>query len=328
MRIIEFASAKVNLYLHVGPPRQDGRHPLDSLVAFANLGDILTISADPQNDANAQARETGLRLADHARCHLSLDGPFANGLHLEADNLVLRAARSLLQAVGPDRRKGLPIAQIRLTKNLPIASGIGGGSADAAATLRGLNRFWKLQFSAWELEILALPLGADVPSCVLSAHAHMRGIGEILTPSPVPALPAILVNHGGLCPTGAVYQRFDAMGLGFEFSEQPSPQAQSIGEFLEALHGSRNDLEAPAVDLVPAIGEVLQRMRALPGVQLARMSGSGATCFALFADQQSADRAAMQLRAHAPHWWVQAGILGGERHDASSQASAPALLSS
>lgn len=328
MSIIEFASAKVNLYLHVGPMRQDGRHPLDSLVAFANLGDVLTFSADPDREAGLSDPANMSIDFDDVRCQLSLDGPFASGLHLEPDNLVLRAARTLLQAVEPDRRRDLPIARIQLTKNLPIASGIGGGSADAAACLRGLNRFWQLQLCARELEILALPLGADVPSCVLSAHAHMRGIGEILTPSPVPALPAILVNHGGLCPTGAVYQRFHAMGLGLEFSEQPSPQAQSIGEFLAALHKSRNDLEAPAMELVPAISDVLQTMLTLPNVQLARMSGSGATCFALFADEQAANRAAAVLRAREPNWWVQAGILGGDRQDARRVTDAAALLSS
>lgn len=268
-----FAPAKVNLFLHVTGRRPDGFHLLDSLAVFADVGDEVTALPAPT-------------------LSLEIAGRFGGLLRSEPDNLILRAAR-LLKPEGK--------AALRLVKNLPVASGIGGGSADAAAALRVLAALWGV---AATLE-MAARLGADVPVCLASVAARMGGIGDILTPPPaLPRFGMLLVNPGVPVATAAV---FKARGGGF------TPPADLPGAWPDAaamaadLALCRNDLEAPAVALEPAIGEVLAALRALPGALLARMSGSGATCFALFEAPPAAAAAAHALRR--PHWWCWGGGL-------------------
>lgn len=290
MAVEVFAPAKLNLFLHVGPPRDtDGRHPLESLVAFADIGD--TLIAGP-----AEALS------------LTVDGPFALGLADEPDNLVLWAARALAQEA-----RRAPQAALRLTKRLPVASGIGGGSADAAAALRALNALWGLNRKTGELEAIAAPLGADVPVCVAACPAVMTGTGETL--GPAPSLPAgvgvVLVNPGAPVPTGPVYRAFDAlMPARPDFAGPPLPERfRDFADLVAALAARRNDLETAAISLAPGITDVLAALRAAPGVAFARMSGSGATCFGLTTDRAAAARAADALAR--PGWWVAAGVLLG-----------------
>ncbi|MFC7474484.1 4-(cytidine 5'-diphospho)-2-C-methyl-D-erythritol kinase [Dankookia sp. GCM10030260] len=280
----ESAPAKVNLYLHVTGRRADGYHLLDSLAVFGPAAD-----------------ELALALAPAGSLSLALDGRFGAALRAEPDNLVLRAARALAAAAGVPAQ-----AALVLTKRLPVASGIGGGSADAAAALRGLDRLWGLDLGEARLAAVAAPLGADIPVCVASRPARMAGIGEVL--SAAPALPdcgLLLVNPGVALPTPAV---FKARAGGFTppaVLPASWPDAAAMARDLAAL---RNDLEAPAIGLCPAIAEVLAALRALPGCLLARMSGSGATCFGIFADAAAARAAAVLLPGH---WWNAAGGLYG-----------------
>lgn len=256
------APAKVNLFLHVGEKRADGYHALESLVVFAQAGDVLSVT--PADTLS-----------------LAIDGPFAGGLST-TDNLVLKAARAL----------GDGGAHITLTKNLPVASGIGGGSADAAAALRGLNQLWNLGHTDDALREIAATLGSDVPVCVASASAWMEGRGEILSPMVVPSMAMLLVNPGVAVPTADVFCALKVRtGLGARHSTD--------------LAGTTNDLEAPARAIQPAIGEVLDAIAA-QGPKLARMSGSGATCFGIFDSDDEASRAARALSEAHPGWWVQA----------------------
>ncbi len=268
-----FAAAKVNLHLHVTGRRADGYRELDSLVVFADVGDRVSAAA-------------GIGLS------LALDGRFAGGL-AKADNLVLRA--------GP---AGVPAdAAMRLTKCLPVASGIGGGSADAAAALRVLCRLWSIDIAADALAALALGLGADVPVCLAARPALMRGVGERL--GPVPRLPAcglLLVNPGVGVSTAAV---FAACPPGVSAPcELPAawPDLEALAEWLTALG---NDLQAPAITLCPVIGGVLAAIEGARGCRLARMSGSGATCFGLFATSREAAAAAKRLARTG--WWSWGG---------------------
>jgi 4-diphosphocytidyl-2-C-methyl-D-erythritol kinase len=278
--MIETAPAKVNLYLHVTGRREDGYHLLDSLAVFGPAEDELHISPG-----------RGLTLA--------LDGPFAAGLRAEADNLVLRAARAMAGAAGMPADGAL-----RLTKNLPVASGIGGGSADAAAALRLLNRAWGAELDEDRLRELALPLGADVPVCVMSEPARMSGIGEVLGPAPgLPPAALLLVNPGVAVATPAV---FKARTGGFTpAAELPDswPDAAAMAATLRSLS---NDLEAPAIGIAPVIGDVIAAIAATAGCLLARMSGSGATCFGLYATAAEAQAAAAAMPAA---WWRSAGPL-------------------
>ncbi len=267
----EVARAKLNLCLHVTGRRADGYHLLDSLVVFPALGDRLW--AEPA---------TGLSL--------SVCGPFADQLPADGDNLVLRAAA--LFGTG---------AALRLEKNLPAAGGIGGGSADAAATLRLMARMLDAPLPEARR---TLALGADVPVCVESRPARMAGIGEQITPlAPLPTLWCVLVNPGAACPTPAVFAALERRD-GSPLPEIPARFADAEA-LLDYLFATRNDLEAPARRLVPAIGEALEALAA-SGAALARMSGSGATCFGLFEDEGAALSAAERLRAAAPGWWVAA----------------------
>lgn len=284
--VTETAAAKINLYLHVLGKRQDGYHELQSLVAFAGNGDRVTAAA-----------------ADS--WSLSIDGRFSGPLADEDinDNLILRAARRLM---ANDGRK----AALTLTKNLPVASGIGGGSADAAAALRCLQRLFGVGFG--DAAVWA-DLGADIPVCLLNRPALVEGMGEKLTTlDTLPALPAVLVNPGIPSSTGVVFK-----ALARRFGERlPAPlpgpaDSRNVETFGAWLAGSRNDLSAAAVEALPVVGDVLAALTIAPGSLLARMSGSGATCFALFPDSQTAAAAARWLADKAPEWWVQPAVLGG-----------------
>ena len=279
-----FAPAKINLFLHVGGKRPDGYHELESLVVFARAGD-----------------ELGCKRADGLS--LTIDGPFANALSAGPDNLVLKAASALADSAGV--REG---ARIELTKNLPVASGIGGGSADAAAALRGLNTLWKLHLAPEVLRTIAAQLGSDVPVCVGSKSAWMEGRGEKVTKlSGIPVVPMVLVNPGVAVPTGKVFAALkERRGVGL-----PHPPAMKDADELVAyLKTTANDLEAPAREIAPVIGEVLDALAAQPGALLARMSGSGATCFALFERDELGTAAARALNARNPGWWIVSSRVG------------------
>ncbi|HEY2131760.1 MAG TPA: 4-(cytidine 5'-diphospho)-2-C-methyl-D-erythritol kinase [Acetobacteraceae bacterium] len=278
--LVEAAPAKVNLYLHVVGRRQDGYHLLDSLVVFPGIGDVL-------------------RAAPDRVLSLHIDGPFGGVLRAEPDNLVLRAARALAAERGIE-----PAASLHLAKHLPVASGIGGGSADAAAALRLLARLWKVEGAG---VALATGLGADVPVCLASRPVRMAGIGEIVSASPsMPDCGIVLVNPGIAVSTPAIFHARIA-----PFSPAPSLPAAwpDFAGFVSALAAMRNDLETPALALCPAIGDVLAALRSEPGCALARMSGSGATCFGLFPKADMAARAAAALRR--PGWWSWGGSLMG-----------------
>ncbi len=266
MNRAETAYAKINLALHVRGRRSDGYHEIETLFAFAEGGDTLTVDA---------ADELSLKLS----------GPFGAGLSTGSDNLVLQAAEKLRSAYGVGAG-----AALHLDKRLPVAAGIGGGSADAAAALRLLARFWGISLPEGELERLGLSLGADVPACVRSKLCFGSGVGEDLATVADPSLcgrPILLVNPRRPCPTGPVFAGWDQRDRG---PLDPADWAKA-----------RNDLAAPAMALVPDITDVLRWMRSLDGVQIARMSGSGATCFALF-DSEEACQAAVQ---HCdPNWWA------------------------
>ncbi|MEJ1157808.1 4-(cytidine 5'-diphospho)-2-C-methyl-D-erythritol kinase [Prosthecomicrobium sp. N25] len=279
------APAKVNLALHVVGRRPDGYHLLDSIVAFASAGDRIRV--EPAEDLS-----------------LSVEGPFASALAGEADNLVLRAAR-LLQAELIDLERPAPGARIVLDKSLPVASGIGGGSADAAATLVALDRLWHADFGTERLARLGGRLGADVPMCVIGRAARVGGIGEVVEPlGPLPAFDLVLVNPGRPLATPDVFQLLERR------DNPPLPAPPSRFETLDTLVGylasARNDLTDAARRLVPEIGSVLDRLAADPACRLARMSGSGATCYAL-ADPGRGAGIAERVGGAEPGWWVSAG---------------------
>ncbi|MBL28698.1 MAG: 4-(cytidine 5'-diphospho)-2-C-methyl-D-erythritol kinase [Rhodospirillaceae bacterium] len=278
------APAKLNLYLQVIGRRDDGYHLLDSLVAFADLGDTVTVR---------EAETLGLTLA----------GPFADALDAEPDNLVLRAARMLAEAAGIR-----PAASIHLEKRLPVAAGIGGGSADAAATLRGLSALWGLDVPPEDLAAIGLRLGADLPVCLGGRAAFVRGMGETLIPLTWrwPETYVVLVNPRVAVPTGSVFR-----GLGGVFTEPPAPfpAPDSLAAAVLGLRERTNDLEAPAIRSVPVIADVLRRLEAETSCLLARMSGSGGTCFGLFGAASTAAAAAEAIGNAHPRWWVGSGRL-------------------
>ena len=281
-----FAPAKLNLYLHVGPPRADGYHPLDSLAAFASIGDRLRVKPSQ-----------GLRL--------TITGLFGASLATDGDNLVLRAARALRTHCGAEADWG---AHLVLEKNLPIASGLGGGSTDAAAALRALSILWNMRDDA-PLENVARELGSDVPACLAAKPVLMRGAGELVSSAAAPSYGVLLANDGTPVPTPGVYRRFDAMGLGKGFKESPPPESGDPAAFLEALRDRRNDLEPAAFDLHPNNAMLQKDVAQLPNCRLARMSGSGGTVFGLFDDQAAAAAARLLLQADRPGLWAEAGVL-------------------
>lgn len=271
------ARAKVNLYLHITGKRADGYHLLDSLIVFADAGDAITA-------------------AESERVSLSIDGPFAAGLETGPENLVLRAAAGLQELAGT--RRG---AAVRLTKNLPIASGIGGGSADAAATLRLLGALWRVAPSEAALMELAARLGADVPVCLAGRPSFVGGVGEEITPAgDLPACWLLLVNPRVATPTPAV---FKARRGAFSAAARWHAAPRGFAELAAHLASARNDLTEAAISVTPRIEEVLSAIRDLPGCALARLSGSGATCFGLFADEAAAQGALARMRASQPGWW-------------------------
>lgn len=276
----EIAPAKLNLFLQVTGRRPDGYHLLDSLVVFADIGDAL--DATP-----AEALS------------LTLDGPEAGALAAEPDNLALRAARALADAAGV-----APQAALRLTKRLPVASGIGGGSADAAAALRALARLWGVGLPPVRMREIALTLGADVPVCLASAACRMGGVGEVLSAAPaLPEFGLVLANPRVALPTPSVFRALAGRYSGTAALPAGWGDARALAADLARL---ANDLEQPAITLCPAVAEVLAALRALPDALLARMSGSGATCFAILPDAESAARAAASLPAA---WWRWGGGL-------------------
>lgn len=287
--IAAIAPAKINLYLHVGGVRRDRLHALKSLFLFADAGDV--VSVEPARDLT-----------------LAITGPFSAPLLNEPveRNLVMRAARLLQKET--DAGVG---ARITLDKRLPIASGVGGGSADAAATLRALTKLWRLDLPAPRLAALAFALGADVPACLSLAPVLVGGAGERLQRAPrLPPLSVCLVNPRVAMPTGPVFRAFDAQNPAPADPQDPDLSGvRRIDGVRDLIAASRNDLEPFAIARAPVIAQVIARLSALPGALPARMSGSGATVFALFPARTAAARAAAAMRAHG--WWaLDAGIYG------------------
>jgi len=284
------APAKINLFLHVGTLDAEGYHPLASLVAFADIGDIVTVQP-----------------AD--RLSLDVVGPFGASLAAEPDNLILRALRRLGQATGA----GEPALKVTLDKRLPIASGLGGGSSDAGAALRLARQALSLSIDDPALEAVAAAIGADGPMCLRARSAWAEGRGEVLTDAPrLPPLPAVLFNPGVPSPTGAVYRAYDAGPP--RAADRPAPPSDwSVAGMIDWLARRRNDLQPPALGLSPVIGQALAAVAATPGVALARMSGSGATVFGLCLTSREAERAAASLSAAFPTAWVRSATLGGQQ---------------
>jgi 4-diphosphocytidyl-2-C-methyl-D-erythritol kinase len=279
------APAKLNLYLHVVGRRADGFHLLDSLVAFADIGDHITVS--PAHSLN-----------------IAITGPFAEQLAAQdpKQNLVWRAGEALAHELGRP-----PGALVILEKNLPIASGIGGGSSDAAATLISLAALWNAKLAPEQIAALGAALGADVPVCLAGRAAFIGGVGELVAPAPtLPETYLVLVNPGRPLPTPDVYKsRQGPFGQSARFAYAPANAA----ELAAILKARCNDLTDAARAIVPEIDDVLTALAACDGALLARMSGSGATCFALFAGNAAAGAAAARLRGINSGWWVAKGRL-------------------
>jgi 4-diphosphocytidyl-2-C-methyl-D-erythritol kinase len=291
--LMDEGRAKVNLTLRVVARRSDGYHDLESVVAFADCADRLMLTPGPE-------------------LTLQMSGPLAQACGATSDNLVLKAARLLAERV-PDMKAG----SFTLDKVLPVAAGIGGGSADAAAALRLLAQLNGLSPDDERIIEVAELTGADVPVCVASQACVMTGVGETLQPLALPKMPCVMVNP---CVPVATRDVFDALGLrngellvgaaDVLLQDRSWPETDaSIAEWIEAFVEVGNDLEAPAARIQPVITDVLSALGESAGVKLVRMSGSGATCFAIFADDATAQRAAQKIkRAHAA-WWVHAGTL-------------------
>ena len=276
------APAKVNLYLHITGRRDDGYHLLDSLVVFTALSDRLEL--EPADGMS-----------------LSVEGAFADKAGPDDTNLVLRAARVLAEAADMD--EGM---RARLDKNIPVAAGLGGGSADAAAALRGLMQLWDISPDDVDLPALALELGADVPVCLASKPAFIGGVGERVESAPaLPDAGILLVNPGIALATPSVFAgRRGGFSPPGRFDESPA----SVEALAALLRERDNDLADAAIRLAPVIADVLAALKTVPGCRLARMTGSGATCFGLFDDEASAVDGAGALRREG--WWVQATRIG------------------
>jgi 4-diphosphocytidyl-2-C-methyl-D-erythritol kinase len=286
------ARAKVNLTLRVMGRRADGYHDLESVVAFADCADRLTL-------------EPGGELS------LATTGPRAEECGDSADNLVIKAARLLAERV-----EGLTLGAFALDKQLPVAAGIGGGSADAAAALRLLARVNHLELDDPRLIEVALLTGADVPVCLPSTACVMSGVGDNLMPLSLPRLPCVMVNPRVPVATKDVFKELGLktgqlrVGITDVLKAPKWPEEGApVEAWIRVLSAGTNDLEAPALKIEPVIGEVLGALREAEGVQLARMSGSGATCFAVFNDDADAQRAAAMIQQAQPGWWVHAGAL-------------------
>lgn len=282
-QLSEKAFAKINLTLRVLGRRADGYHELESLVAFADVADALT-------------------LAPGAADGLDMSGPFASKSGPVDDNLVLKSLAELRRRI-PSLKGG----QFRLEKKLPVAAGIGGGSADAAAALRLLARANGIAFDDPRLMAAAQSAGADVPVCLDSRPRIMRGIGDVLSPPlDLPPIPAILVNPSVALVTREVFGKFKGAYTGPVLAGVPA----KTGLLIEFLKQQGNDLTVAATECAPAVGEVLAALGSAPGSMLARMSGSGGTCFALFGSREEAAAAAQGLKRERATWWVQATMIG------------------
>ena len=284
MPVTELARAKVNLFLHVGRPGPDGYHAISSLMVFADVGDRVTL----------RSGESGFEMT----------GPFASGLEGETDNLVTRARDRFLARYGGEHSFGLT-----LDKALPIAAGLGGGSADAAAALRLMARAFDLppaeRGESGVLGEIARSLGADVAACLGSEPVLAGGRGDVLAPMRgLPPLHAVLVNPGVASPTAAVYRAFDDGGAWADLAAPDSGPLATAAETVRWLAATRNDLEAPATRIRPEIGDVLALLRRSDDCLIARMSGSGATCFALCEGTSQAVRLSETVARVRPSWWV------------------------
>ena len=285
--LTDLAPAKINLTLRVLGQLADGYHRLDSLVGFAEIGDRLTVAA-------------GTSLS------LTVTGPFASALRGTPpdQNLAFRAADALRIAVG---RPELG-ATLTLEKHLPIASGIGGGSADAAAALRLLPRLWGLDPATLPLAGIAARLGADVPMCLLGKSARVAGVGDVIDPVPLPRVAAVLVNPGVPVETKAA---FAAREGEFSLPLLALPPLQGVDDLADLVQRGGNDLTRPALTLAPVIADVLKALRAAPNCRAAALSGSGATCFGLFPTRDARTEAAARIKTAHPDWWVAGTWIGG-----------------
>lgn len=270
------APAKVNLYLHVTARRSDGYHELDTLMVFTALGDRLTVA--PSDELS-----------------LSVEGPFAGNLLRDSEsNLVMKAARSLADAAGIE-----PVGAMTLTKNLPVSAGLGSGSSDAAAALKALSRHWGLPEGSVDLAKIGLALGSDIPGCLAARSIFVSGTGDRIEPTPaLPAADMLLVNPGVQLSTKSV---FEARKGGFSPEARFDKAPRDVRDLADLLETRTNDLTDPAIRLSPVIEEVLAAIESAPGCRLARMSGSGATCFGLFDDAETAIRAQQQVQRE--NWW-------------------------
>ncbi len=285
--LTDLAAAKINLFLRVLGQRADGYHRLDSLVGFAEIGDRLSVAA-----------AEGLSL--------TVTGPFANALRgtPPEQNLAFRAAEAVRLAAGrPDLG-----AALTLEKHLPIASGIGGGSADAAAALRLLPRLWGLDPDSLPLAEIAAQLGADVPMCLASKSARVSGAGELIEPITLPRIAAVLVNPGVPVETKAA---FAAREGEFSLPLLALPPLTTVDDLAELVQRGGNDLTRPALTLAPVIADVLKALRAAPNCRAAALSGSGATCFGLFPTRDARTEAAARIKTAHPDWWVAGTWIGG-----------------
>jgi 4-diphosphocytidyl-2-C-methyl-D-erythritol kinase len=284
--VCETAPAKVNLTLHIKGKRSDGYHELESLVVFADVCDELVFTPASED-------------------RLSLEGPFA-GL-VDGENLVLKAKRAVASWLGVAIN-----GDFRLKKNIPVAAGLGGGSSDAAAAIRALLKVHHRAEDAKTFIKQSATIGADVPVCLQNSAAWMCGLGERVTPvSGLTPLPAILVNPRIKVSTAAVFKTLNAKPLQSDEAGPPPvfPGWKDPEEAAAWLNGGRNDLEAPAIALEPAVETVLGTIRDLKGCLLSRLSGSGPTCFGIFSSQDAAARAASEIARSYPNWWVQATTL-------------------
>lgn len=289
-----FSPAKINLYLHITGRMDNGYHALDSLVGFVDVGDTITITPADEFCFN-------------------VDGPFAKSFHAKeldsspsSSNIAVKAAWDLSRAL----QKPLNVC-VSLSKNLPLASGIGGGSANAAAVVWGLMEYWDIpkdgDFSQNHLGELLLQLGADVPVCFHCTPARLRGIGEILDPAPLmEETPIVLIHPGKPCNTAQIFAHY----LGEFHDAQTLPHdLQRFDDFILFLCNRSNDLYSAACDIVPEIKNIVASLDGYKGCALARMSGSGSTCFGLFEDEVDARNAAKEIAADNPDWWIKCGYL-------------------
>ncbi|GJL86003.1 MAG: 4-diphosphocytidyl-2-C-methyl-D-erythritol kinase [Micavibrio sp.] len=286
-----FAPAKINLYLHVTGRLDNGYHTLDSMVGFADIGDEIRIEPATLDFA------------------FNVQGPYANAFSPKeidaspnSSNLAVQAAWAISRAA-----QKIPDVKITLTKNLPLASGLGGGSADAAAIIWGLLEWWGVSRQSSYLPSLLATLGADVPACLNCEASRLRGIGDIIDPvPPMPEIPIVLVNPGKSCPTGQVFSRYNGQ---FREPEKLPETLGTLEELTDFIGPKNNDLYGPACKVVPEIENVLRAIDAQAGCRLARMVGAGATCFGLFETEKQAGDAAKNLGEENPDWWARAGML-------------------